>query len=175
MLKMPTLSPVLTKAEAWNEMRWGTFGISLLRLPFLCSLWDSVLKHTECNTVVVISVIYHPIIDINVEAGLSSSAWLPYTCSVTEKEAYLLRTVYATHSFFFFPPHIWCQLVSLDLRVMSGRRRWAMSFTACGSVLLHIWIGKAEVSAGEQSGGIVSLNDLDHSFNQILHFVMQCV
>lgn len=169
-----------------------------------------VLKYTESNTAVAISVIYHPLIDINVETthhtvdtpvmnevplkdSLSDfensfhfvsdcslfrvlqTSWLAlatldshqqHDClTLSEKEADLLRTL-------IFPP---THDISLDLRVMSGRRRWAMSFTACGSVLLHIWIGKAEVSAGEQPGVVVSLNDLDHSFNQILHFIMRCV
>lgn len=68
---LKTLSPVLTNAEdetqARTEMRSETSGIPLLLLPFPHSWLDGGLKYTGSNPAVAISVIYHPIIDINVE------------------------------------------------------------------------------------------------------------
>lgn len=214
MMKMPTPSPVLTKAgdetQARAEMRSETSGISLLLLSFPHSLLDGGLKFTESNTAASISLIYHLITDINVETtrhALDAPVMneVPLKVSLSDLQTVSMfhfelvcspfnapqDSSTSGHLFGIrkgsrslgdcallltpFSPHTWCQPVGLDLRVMSGRQRWAMSFTACGSVLLHIWIGKAEVSAGEQPGGVVSLHDLDHSFNQILHFVMHWV
>lgn len=184
MLKMPTPSPVLTKAEdetqARTEVRSVTSGISVLLLPFPCSLLDSVLKHTESNSAVAISVIYHPLIDINMErthhavdtpvmnkvplkdslsdlqnfsafhsasvcslfsaakvlvytnnTGLSWAARLSYSCSVSD----LLRTVYATHSFWFF--------CSPPTYMMSACQPWPESYvrtTEMSHVFYSVWL-----------------------------------